>query len=449
MIAFIKRKYINLVSDKKFSEILSGSAWALGARVAATAFGMITSIIIARTYGADMVGILAVIQAFLLFATIATVMGTNTSILRLIPEHITKYSVTSAFRVYRKTQYFIVTLSLVASLLLFIGADIIAEKFFLKPNLAFYIAFAACFVVFQSLMNLNAQAVRGLRLIKAYAWMQVLPAATFLLILVGLTLLDTGKDSPVYARMASLGIAAIAGVWIMYYTFYQRMREDDLIHPMPLGEILNISLPMLVTASMHFIIGQTGVILIGIFCSEAEVGYYAIAVKLATLTTFVLTAINSMAAPKFSELFHDGLMDELFHVGQKSTRLIFWTTMPVLILLLIFGTPVLGALFGFEFTKAYPAMSLLILGQFVNSISGSTGYFMQMTGHQKPFSKIMLTAGLLNIILGIALVPHYGILGAAVAAMICIFFWNIYTLFYIQKFFGKTIGYFPFLLSSR
>ncbi len=52
MISFLRRKFHNLVSDQKFSEILRGSVWALGAKVLATIF---------------------------------TVMGTKSSILRLIP----------------------------------------------------------------------------------------------------------------------------------------------------------------------------------------------------------------------------------------------------------------------------------------------------------------------------------------------------------------------------
>jgi O-antigen/teichoic acid export membrane protein len=79
MINFIKRKIHNLVSDQKFSEILTGSAWALSARVIAAGFGLISSIIIARFYGADVMGIVAVLHSFLLLATIFTVMGTGAS----------------------------------------------------------------------------------------------------------------------------------------------------------------------------------------------------------------------------------------------------------------------------------------------------------------------------------------------------------------------------------
>jgi O-antigen/teichoic acid export membrane protein len=107
---------------------------------------------------------------------------------------------------------------------------------------------------------------------------------------------------------------------------------------------LAISFPMLMTATMAFVIGQTGVIMLGMFRSEAEVGYYAIAVKLGTLTAFILHAVNSMAAPRFSELFHSDKMDELFHVAKKSAKLIFWTTAPILLGLIVLGKPVLKIL---------------------------------------------------------------------------------------------------------
>ena len=85
MISFLRRKIHNLVSDQKFSEIMRGSVWALGTKVLATGLGLITTVIIARFYGADVLGIVAVLQSFLMLATIFTVMGTKSSILRLIP----------------------------------------------------------------------------------------------------------------------------------------------------------------------------------------------------------------------------------------------------------------------------------------------------------------------------------------------------------------------------
>ena len=151
------------------------------------------------------------------------------------------------------------------------------------------------------------------------------------------------------------------------------MEVTDKIGEVSLTKVISVSVPMLMTTAMGFLIGQTGVVILGMYRGEAEVGYYAIAVKLAMLTAFTLQAINSMAAPKFADLYHSGKIEELLYVAQKSAKLIFWTSVPVLLTLLFFGKFLLTFLFGKEFVVAYIAMAVLVVGQFVNAISGSTG----------------------------------------------------------------------------
>ncbi|HDQ41845.1 MAG TPA: flippase [Desulfonatronum sp.] len=443
MYSMLRNKLQENLSDKNFSEILKGSVWALGAKVVATALGLVTSVIIARRYGADILGIVAVVQSFLLLATLFTLLGTKTSILRLIPEHLAKYSASSAFAVYRTILLLVVCTSLTAGAVLFFSSGFVARVVFSKEHLRFYFALASVFIVCNSLMLLTQEAVRGLRLIRAFALMQLLPQLAKLLILLPLTFLLFHQDNPVYALMGSYAVTAMIGLWIMHHVFNQRIQPSDPLHVVPVREVLAISLPMLMTATMTFIIGETGVLMLGMFRPEAEVGYYSIAVKLATLTSFVLTAINSMAAPKFSELYHSNKIDELFSIAKKSSKLIFWTTTPILLFFIFLGKPVLQTIFGEPFGAAYPALVLLILGQFVNSISGATGYFMNMTGHQNMFRNIVFVAALANILLNVLLTPRYGLHGAAIAAMVSIITWNVATLIYIKSKFGKTTGYFP------
>ena len=115
-----------------------GSASAFSAHLLTAGLGFISSIIIARFYGAAVLGIVAVIQSILILTTMFSVLGINTSILRLIPEHLVKYSPSSAFKLYRKTQYLVVGGSLITGALLFLNSDIIAHKVFSKPYLAYY-----------------------------------------------------------------------------------------------------------------------------------------------------------------------------------------------------------------------------------------------------------------------------------------------------------------------
>lgn len=433
-----------MASDTRFSEILSGSAWALSARVVATGLGLVTSIVIARFYGAEVMGIVAVLNSFLMLAAIFTVFGTNTSILRLLPEYLANYSPTSAFKLYRKTQYFVAGLSVATGALFFLGSGFIADTVFSKPHLQFYFALAALFILFQSLIDLNTQAIRGVRLIRVFAFMQLLPSLSKLIILITITIFFFHPDNPIYAMFASITITALAGLWIMERIFRQKISPQDSLHLMPLRDILHISLPMLIGAGVYFILKQIGVLMLGAYRPEVEVGYYAAAVKLATLTAFVFQAFNSMVAPKISELFHTDKIDELFYVAKKSTKLILWTTTPILVFLIVLGRPVLSLMYGADFTVAYRVLVILVISQFINGICGATGPFMNMTGHQKVLSNIIVCAAVLCIVLNCFLIPLFGMTGAAVSATFGILFWNFSVLFYMKKKFGRTIIYIPF-----
>jgi O-antigen/teichoic acid export membrane protein len=445
IVSFLKQKLHNLIYDARFSEILVGSVWSLGARVIATILALVFNIIVARYYGAQFVGIVAIINSFLMLVNLFTVLGTPTSILRLIPEQLARYSPTSAFKVYRKTQYMVICISLITATIFFFSANLVSAKIFSKPHLSYYFALASLFIVFQSLMSLNTQAVRGLRLIKLFALMQLLPQSFNLLFLITIGLLWPTNDIPVYAVLSGFTITGVAGWFIIEVVFKKRMRPDDNVCSLPGRTIIFISLPMFMTGIMAFIIAQSGVILLGMFLNEAEVGYYAIAVKVAGLTTFFLTAINSMAGPTFSELFYLDKVDELFHVAKKSAKLIFMITTPILMCLIVFGKPLLVIIFGKEFAKAYPALVLLVMGQFVNSISGSTGMFMDMTGNQNILRNFMIIAACLSLVINLWLIPIWGINGAALASMISTCFLNLSLLFFMKLKFGRTTGYFPFL----
>jgi O-antigen/teichoic acid export membrane protein len=445
MINTIKIKYANLITDTRFSEILAGSVWALSARVIGTGLGLVSSVIVARIYGAEIIGIVAVINSFLMITTIFSVFGTNTSILRLIPEHLAKYSPSSAFQAYRKTHYMVLIVSIFTAAIFFFSADLIADKVFSKPHLSYYFALASIFIIFKSMMELNTQAIRGLRLIRLYALILLLPQIFNLLFLISGSLLWHIRDVPVYAMLFGFTVTAIIGLFVIKFVFEKKIKPEDTVCPMDRRTILSTSLPMFMSATMTFLIAQTGVLLLGMFQGEEQVGYYAIAVKIATLSTFILQAVNSMAGPKFSELFHSGKLDDLFHVAQKSAKLIFIVVTPIVFFFLILGKPILGIVFGDEFSTAYPPLVILLLGQFVHAISGLTGVFLNMTGHQKVLRNIMLIAAFINIGLNLWLIPILSINGAALSAAVSISFMNLAVLLFIKLKYGKTIGYIPIL----
>nr|WP_320193460.1 flippase [uncultured Desulfobacter sp.] len=446
MMKIIQTIYLNLMSNKNFSEILSGSVWALGARVISTALALIISVVVARFYGAEAVGTVAVINSFLMLASIFTVLGTDTSILRLIPEHLAKYSPTSAFKLYRKTQYMVICISAISSVFFFFSANLIADKIFSKPHLSFYFALSSGFIVFQSIMKLNTQAVRGLKLIKLFALMQFLPQVCNLFLLIVVGMLWASKDVPVYAVLFSFTITGIVGWFIMELVFNKKMEASDIVSPISWQTILSISRPMLMSTSMLFLMGQTSILMLNMFQTEADVGLYSIAVKLSSLTSFVLQAINALAAPKFSELFQTNKIDELFYVGKKTGKLIFLTTTPPLLVMLAFGKPILSVIYGPLFLGVYPVLIILIVGQFIRAMAGSTEIFLNMTGNEKALRNIMLLSTIINLCLNYLFINNFGVNGAAWATMLSIVFCNICLVIYTKIYFKNTIAYVPFIL---
>jgi O-antigen/teichoic acid export membrane protein len=251
-----------------------------------------------------------------------------------------------------------------------------------------------------------------------------------------------GDSVPAYSQMMAWSCAGLLGALFVYREFRQRMKKNDDVKHQSIGTMFAISLPMLVTSSMAMVIGQASVIILGMYRSVEEVGYYAAAVRLATLTSLMLNAINTMSAPVFSELFHQGQHDELFRVAKKSVRLIFWLTIPVLTALLVFGRPVL-ALFGPEFSVAYPALAIMLIGQFVYACAGSTAVFMNMTGNQNILRNIMSFTAVFHLLGTFILTRHWGMLGASVAITASTVLWNVAALYFVFLRFGKTILYVP------
>ena len=176
--------------------------------------------------------------------------------------------------------------------------------------------------------------------------------------------------------------------------------------------------------------------------SSEEVGIYNIALKLSMLAYLGLMAVNSIAAPKFSEIHSSGNMEALKRIVQQSTKIIFWITLPIVIVFLSVPEFVLS-IFGEDFKLAALALIILSISKMFSAISGSVGTFLQMVGKQNVFQNILIFAALVNIILNYLLIPEHGIDGAAFASAFSGILWNTMMILYIKRNFGFYTIYFP------
>jgi O-antigen/teichoic acid export membrane protein len=107
-------------------------------------------------------------------------------------------------------------------------------------------------------------------------------------------------------------------------------------------------------------------------------------------------------------------MRELQRVSRWAAFGILATSGPTGLFLLVFGRQFM-LIFGPEFANGTNALTVLVLGNCVAAIAGGSLFLLAMTDKQWHVA-FWTTAGMAAcLILGLALVPRFGVLGAAVA----------------------------------
>ena len=413
----IERFKEKINGDVHFKELIKGSATFFIIRVLGMAVGYAFTLLVTRKLGASAWGTFALCLTILQIASVIGRFGLDTALLRFIAQYNAQGKGETARHIYKKSILLVLPVSLIISGLIYFSAPLIAEKVFNKDHLTPYIKLISIAIPPLVLLSINNESLRAFKRIKEYtAFQNLLPfligILLFSLLFFALNIQDA--NSVVLAYTGGIVITFLISLIFIHKEFKNSNGGKENV---PIKNIISVSFPMLMSSSLFMIMSWTDTIMLGMWRTEKEVGIYNVAVRLSMVTSFTLMAINSIAAPKFAEFWGKKDLEGLKRVAQQSTKLIFWTSAPVLILYLIFPEWFMG-LFGEEFKKGALALVILTIGQFVNAASGSLGYFLNMTGYERIVYIISFYTLFLNIILNYILIPKFGITGASIATTI-------------------------------
>jgi O-antigen/teichoic acid export membrane protein len=203
---------------------------------------------------------------------------------------------------------------------------------------------------------------------------------------------------------------------------------------------------MLGVTLSNAVISNTDILMLAAFQDKATVGIYSVYIKLGALISIAISAVNSMYAPKAAKLFGSGKMLELKTLTKRATLLTFTFSFSILIAILLFHKLILS-LYGPAFLAHVAAFYILLFSTILNAFYGSIGMLLNMTGKQNEFFLIMLSAATLNIVLNYFLIPLLGPIGAALASLATVFFWNSAAAILVKSSYGFTT--FPSLSTSK
>ncbi len=439
MIDKIKTK---LSEDIHLKELIQGSLTFLILRIFGMMVGYTFTLIVTRNLGASAWGIFALSFTVLQITSVIGKLGLDTALLRFIAQYNAQRKVKTAKYIYLKSIIVIIPLSFLLSVFLYYLSPLLAEKVFGKPHLASYFKLMSFALIPFVLLSINSESLRAFKKIKEYTTLQnLLPfLCAFIFFSIFFYILHIKNIKVIIiAYILGIGVSFFISFLLLNKEFSNKNGELEKIS---LRQILSVSLPMFLSSSLFMVMSWTDTIMLGMWRTEEEVGIYNVAMRLSMITSFTLGAINSIAAPKFAEFWGKKDLEGLKKVAQQSTKLIFWTSAPVLALYLIFPGEFMG-LFGYKFRKGALALVFLTIGQFVNAACGSVGYILQMTEKHKIFQNILLIATLINLILNILLIPKYGLNGGAFSNMLSMIIWNVACWLYIRFIYGINTAYLP------
>jgi O-antigen/teichoic acid export membrane protein len=443
MIKKITQIYKNKTEDKHLKELLTGSSSAFTLKIIGMIFSYIFTLLITRNLGADAMGVYALSLTVLNVFSILGRLGLDTALLRFVAEFSAQGRKDLVKEIYNRSLKMIIPFSLLLALILFSVAPYIAKYVFHKEYLSLYFRVISLAILPVVLTLINSSLLRAIKKIIAFAFFQHISNFLFAsLTMILLLLFSNNKLLPVVSLIVSLFISAVLSqfLWLKNSQLHSVQESNQTTFK----SILDVSMPMLFASSISFVLHWIDTLMLGIFRTDGEVGIYNITVKVAMFASITLFTINSITAPKCAEFYGKKDIDGLRKITMHSTKLIFWTSFPLIIVIFLFPSFILG-IFGKEFKTGSYALMFLASGQFISAISGSVAIILNMTGNQKVFQNIILLVTILNVIMNLLLIPVYGINGAAFANMISIILNNLLCVFYIHRIFGIFTIYLPFL----
>lgn len=403
-------------------EVLKGASSAFAIRALGVGCSFAFNVLLGRILGANSIGIYFLALTLTTIATVIGRIGIDNALLRYIASGASIDDWKMVGGVYRKGMHIAICTSGLTALLIFFLAPWIGTLIFKEEILIVPLRIMALAVLPFSLLNLHAESLKALKATARATLIQGfgLPFLNLMLLAFIAHSAVTVKNITVIYLTSSTLIMAV-GI-VLWRRAVPQIKQINC--SFTYRQMLATSFPLFWVSGMSLLMNWTDTIMLGICMDSKAVGIYGAALRTASLTSFILFAFNSIVAPKFSALHSQGQIENLGQLARRSAALMTFLASPIL-LMFIFFPQIILRMFGTEFIAASTSLTILAIGQFINVATGSVGYLLMMTGYEKLMRNNIIFSSVLNVLLNVVLIPHLGIVGAALSTSISLSTMNL------------------------
>ena len=225
-----------------------------------------------------------------------------------------------------------------------------------------------------------------------------------------------------FAFASSVDYIAMA---IMLFIFYKKHKGPKMSFSLEKGKgLLSKSYHYILSGMMVAIYAQTDKLMLKQILDETVVGYYAIAVALCSMWTFVLSAVIDAMYPTIIQSFK--IDKKTFEKKNKQLyALVFYISVFVSLCFCFFGDFAIRILYGEAYMPAVLPLKIITWYTAFSYFGVARNAWMVCNEKQKYIKYMYVFAAILNIGMNVIFIPMWGTAGAAFASLVTQIFTSI------------------------
>jgi O-antigen/teichoic acid export membrane protein len=355
----------------------------------------------ARVLGTNLFGSVTVIQAIMVYFTMAALLGLQTYGTREISKNIQKVDAIVGE---------IISMRLAASIFCFIL--ILILTFFINKNYEFKLLLILYGItVFPSALNLD-WVFMGTQEMQHNAVYNILKnLIPFVFIFLFLKTEQQVMLIPIFTFIGLL-IGFLYQLFIYKridkFKFHLRFNRSKAVQYVKFG------MPFLISGILAMINCNVDRIIIEFTRTEGEAGVYSSAYYIILFLTNVVTIIFTPAFPQLISFYNENNKKALQKLTGYLSKIVVMICVPAAAGGIVLSKEIILLLFGKEYIQAYIPFSILMIYILMLFIRELYGYGLNAWGMEKKYLNIVLISSLVNLVLNLIFTPVYGMNIAAV-----------------------------------
>ncbi|MEG5014644.1 MULTISPECIES: flippase [unclassified Microcoleus] len=402
-------------------QVLSNIAWLFTDQILQMGLGLFVGLWVARYLGPTQFGLLNYAIAFVsLFSSVAT-MGLGTLVVRNIARDPECKNETLGTAFGLQFTGGCITLLLTVTVIAL-----------LKPNdtltrwLVGIIAAGTIFNAFEAINFWFQSQIQSKYTVLAKNSVCFLVAA----VRIGLVTIKAPLLAFAWVRLTEVALVGIA--YVYFYQLTGNKIKDWHFSWEKCKELLSESWPIILSGLAIYLYSKTDQIMLGAMNQNAQLGYYAAAVKISEICDFLPMIISSSIFPKLANLRKTNYEEYLNKFQIYSDIMIFfWLGVAIPISLL--SPWIVHLLYGEKYAKSAAVLALYVWAQFGSNFGVARSTYLNIEGQLRYGLYLTVVGSILNVGLNFLLIPKYGAFGATAATLITYFYVIILVNFLIKE----------------